>query len=243
MMEQTRIYAALKGVRGRKAVDLAALEQLVVRFSRLVVEQPWIREIDINPLLASPEGLLALDARVIAHASEPGTGGWPRPAIRPYPTQYVAPWTARSGTTLLVRPIRPEDEPLLVQFHQSLSARSVSLRYFHAFKLGQRVAHDRLTRICFIDYDREMVLVAEGKDPVTGGRRSSGSAAWGSSMASTRLSLPSSSSTASRAWDSAPSYSAASSRSAATRRSSASRRTSSPRTTRCNTSARSLVSA
>src|SRR6202030_2277840 len=66
MMEQTRIYAALKGVRGRQAVDLAALEQLLVRFSRLVVEQPWIREIDINPLLAAPEGLLALDARVIA---------------------------------------------------------------------------------------------------------------------------------------------------------------------------------
>ena len=66
-----------------KPVDLAALEQLLVRFSRLVVEQPWIKEIDINPLLASPEGLLALDARVIAHASEPGAGGWPRPAIRP----------------------------------------------------------------------------------------------------------------------------------------------------------------
>ena len=170
-----------------------------MRFSRLVVEQPWIREIDINPLLASPEGLLALDARVIAHASEPGTSGWPRPAIRPYPTQYVAPWTARSGATLLIRPIRPEDEPLLVQFHESLSERSVSLRYFHAIKLGQRVAHDRLTRICFIDYDREMALVAEGKDPVTGARRSSASAAWGSSTASTRPSSPSSSSTASRA--------------------------------------------
>ena len=77
-MEQTRIYAALKGVRGRKAVDLAALEQLLVRFSRLVVEQPWIKEIDINPLLASPEGLLALDARVIAHGPEVGEGHWPQ---------------------------------------------------------------------------------------------------------------------------------------------------------------------
>ena len=67
MMEQTQIYTALKGVRGRPPVDLAALEQLLVRFSQLVVEQPWIKEIDINPLLASPERLLALDARVVLH--------------------------------------------------------------------------------------------------------------------------------------------------------------------------------
>ena len=67
MMEQTKIYTALKGVRGRKPVDLAALERLLVRFSQLVVEQPWIKEIDINPLLASPDGLVALDARVVLH--------------------------------------------------------------------------------------------------------------------------------------------------------------------------------
>jgi acetyltransferase len=70
----------------------------------------------------------------------------------------------------VIRPIRPEDEPLLVHFHQALSERSVELRYFHAIKLDRRVAHDRLTRICFIDYDRDMVLVAEGKDPATGAR-------------------------------------------------------------------------
>ena len=67
MMERTRIYEALKGVRGRRPVDLAALEQLLVRFSQLVVEQPWIKEIDINPLLASPERLIALDARIVLH--------------------------------------------------------------------------------------------------------------------------------------------------------------------------------
>ena len=70
MMEQTNIFNALKGVRGRKPVDLAALEELLVRFSQLVVEQPWIKEIDINPLLASPERLLALDARVVLHGPE-----------------------------------------------------------------------------------------------------------------------------------------------------------------------------
>ena len=70
MMEQTKIFKALKGVRGRKPVDMLALETLMVRFSELVVEQPWIKEIDINPLLASPERLLALDARVVVHGLE-----------------------------------------------------------------------------------------------------------------------------------------------------------------------------
>jgi acetyltransferase len=166
MMEQTRIYKALGGVRGRKAVDLPALEEFLVRFSQLVIEQSWINEIDINPLLAGPGGLLALDARVIAHPAE--SGACSRPAIRPYPRQYVAPWTARDGTALVIRPIRPEDEPLLIEFHQALSDRTVALRYFHAIKLSQRVAHERLMRICFIDYDREMALVAEHKDSSTG---------------------------------------------------------------------------
>ena len=168
MMQATMIYTALKGVRGRAPVDLAELEQLMVRFSQLVVEQPWIKEIDINPLLASPERLVALDARVVVHGLDVTVDKLPRLAIRPYPTKYVAPWTAEDGTELLIRPIRPEDEPLLVKFHETLSERSVYQRYLHLIKLSQRVAHERLTRICFIDYDREMALVAEQKDPATG---------------------------------------------------------------------------
>jgi acetyltransferase len=168
MMEQTRIYQALKGVRGRKPVDLAALEELLVRFSQLVVEQPWIKEIDINPLLASPERLLALDARVVVHGEEVKEEELPRPAIRPYPTQYVAPWHTREGNEVTIRPIRPEDEPLIVKFHEDLSERSVYMRYFQPLGFGQRTAHERLTRICFIDYDREMALVAEQREAKTG---------------------------------------------------------------------------
>ncbi len=172
LMEQTRIYAALKGVRGRAPVDLPALEQLLVRFGRLVVEQPWVREIEINPLLASPgpRGLVALSARVVLHGPEMTEGKLPRPAVRPYPVRYVRSWTSRTDQNLLIRPIRPEDEPLMAAFHETLSERSVSLRYFHVMKLSARVAHERLTRICFIDYDREMALVAEWKDPNTGER-------------------------------------------------------------------------
>ena len=168
MMETTKIYTALKGVRGRKAVDLEALEHLMVAFSRLVVEQPWIKEIDINPLLASEDQLIALDARVVLHDASVPAEKLPRLAIRPYPTQYVCPWTMSDGTTVTLRPIRPEDEPLLVKFHGDLSERSVYLRYFQPFQLEQRTAHERLTRICFNDYDREIALVAEGKDEAGG---------------------------------------------------------------------------
>jgi acetyltransferase len=167
-MEQTKIYTALKGVRGRKPVDLAALEQLLVRFSQLVVEQRWIKEIDINPLIASPERLLALDARVVVHGQEVTEAKLPKLAIRPYPVKYVASWTSQDGAEFTVRPIRPEDEPLIVRFHETLSDRSVYQRYLHMLNLSQRVAHERLTRICFIDYDREMALVAETKDAATG---------------------------------------------------------------------------
>jgi acetyltransferase len=168
MIEQTKVYKALQGVRGRPPVDLPALEQLLVVFSRLVVEQRAIKEIDLNPLIASPERTLALDARVIVHGKDVEEADLPRLAIRPYPSQYVTPWTAPDGTRLVLRPIRPEDEPLLVAFHGTLSERTVALRYFHPMKLSTRVAHERLTRICFIDYDREMVLVADSTRPDSG---------------------------------------------------------------------------
>ncbi len=170
MMEQTKIYTALKGVRGRKAVDLAALEQILVRFSHLVVEQRWVKEIDINPMLASEQRLLALDARVVVHGPEVTEDKLPKLAIRPYPSQYVSPWTMKDGTEVTIRPIMPEDEPLLVDFHQKLSEQSVYMRYFHMIALSQRIAHERLTRICYVDYDREIALVAEQKDPTTGER-------------------------------------------------------------------------
>src|ERR1035438_6452400 len=168
MMEQTKIYKALKGVRGRKPVDLQALEVLLVRFSALVAEKRWIKEIDINPLLASPDGLIALDARVVVHGPEVTLDQVPKTAIRAYPTRYVAPWTMKDGNAVTIRPIRPEDEPALVRFHETLSERSVYLRYFHLINLEQRTTHERLTRICFIDYDREMALVAVRRNPQTG---------------------------------------------------------------------------
>jgi acetyltransferase len=161
MMEQTSIYNALQGIRGRIPVDLRALEQLLVNFSYLVVEQPRIREIDINPVLASSDALIALDGRVILHDPDLSRKHLPGTAIRPYPSHYIVHWKTRKGTPVTLRPIRPEDEPWMVTFHQTLSEQSVYYRYFTPLKLAERVAHERLTRICFNDYDREIALVAD----------------------------------------------------------------------------------
>src|SRR5215469_1134008 len=165
MMEQTRIYRALRGIRGRKAVDMVALEGLLVRFSRLILENPVIREADINPLVASPEQLVALDARFVLHSKDVADAQLPRPAIRAYPSQYVSAWKLKDGTAVTIRPVRPEDEPAMVKFHANVSERSVYFRYFQAAKLSQRTAHERLTRMCFLDYDRQMALLAEHATP------------------------------------------------------------------------------
>ncbi len=169
LMERTRIHAALRGVRGRASVDLGALEQLLVDFSDLIVEQPRIRELDINPLVAGPAGLLALDARVVLHPAATPPAGLTRPVIRPYPTRYVTTATLRDGTPVTIRPIRPEDEPLIVAYHRQLSERTVYMRYFSALDITRRTDHDRLVRICCNDYDREMALVVQRTDPVKGG--------------------------------------------------------------------------
>jgi acetyltransferase len=162
MMEQTKIYTALQGVRGRAPADLDALSRLVVRFSQLVVEQRWIKEIDINPLLIGEgDSMIALDARVVLHEPATAAAQLPTLAIRPYPTRYAEPHALHDGTPLTIRPIRPEDEPAMRQFHETLSEQSVYLRYFHYIPLSERIAHERLLRICFNDYDRELALVAE----------------------------------------------------------------------------------
>jgi len=168
MMEQTQIYKALQRGDGGKAIDLPALEQLIVRFSRLVVEQKWIREIDINPLLVSAGQMIALDARVVLHSSTVSEAQLPSLAIRPYPTQYVFPFTMADGTNVTIRPIQPEDEGLVAQFHQGLSDQSLHYRYGGIMKLTDRVAHDRLVRSCFVDYDRHIALVADYSNPATG---------------------------------------------------------------------------
>jgi acetyltransferase len=158
MMERTKIYHALQGVRGKKAVNLKELENILVSLSNLVTQQKWIKECDINPLLASEERLIALDARIILHEND---SEFPEIAIRPYPTQYVDQSTLSDNTQVLIRPIKPEDEDLITHFHKKLSETTVKQRYLKFIQYDERIATDRLKRICFTDYDREIALVVE----------------------------------------------------------------------------------
>jgi acetyltransferase len=153
LMERTLIFTALKRVRGRDSINLAQLESVLVQFSLLVAEQPWIKEVDINPFVVSATQMLALDARIVLHDRTIAEQDLPRLAIRPYPQQYSSKWQLRDETPITIRPIRPEDEPLMVKFHGTLSEDTVHFRYFGLQKLELRVAHERLTRICFNDYD------------------------------------------------------------------------------------------
>ncbi|KAB8141999.1 bifunctional acetate--CoA ligase family protein/GNAT family N-acetyltransferase [Chloroflexia bacterium SDU3-3] len=160
MMEQTRIFHALPGVRGRPAVDSAKLEHLMVQFSQLVIEQPRIRAIDINPLYIDSTTIAALDARITLYPPTSSLEQLPKVAIRPYPAEYISRHQLRDGSTVLIRPIRPEDEPLMIGFHQSLSEQSIYYRFFRSMSYDRRIEHERLSRVCFLDYDRELALVA-----------------------------------------------------------------------------------
>ena len=164
----TRIYRLLQGYRDRPPADLDAIALTLTKLSQLTVDMPEIVELDINPLLADADGVIAVDARVkVRPAAMPGAG---RLAIRPYPQELEGTAVARDGTTFALRPIRPEDAPELRALIGRLSPRSVRLRFFAALRelSGQDAA--RLTQI---DYDREMAIVLTelgpaGKVPIFG---------------------------------------------------------------------------
>ncbi len=162
-MQKTNIYEALLGVRGRKPIDMAKLEEILINFSQMIIENPRIKECDINPLLASEEEIVALDARIVLHDPQIPDNQLPLQAIRPYPLNYVVSISLKNGIPVTLRPILPEDATLLQQFHHELSENSVRQRFFEFMSLDQRVAHERLVRICFNDYDREWAIVAEVK--------------------------------------------------------------------------------
>ncbi len=157
LMERTKIYEALQGVRGQKGVNLEALETLLACFSQLLVDFPEIQEVDLNPVLATPERVVALDARLLLCLDDQAAEQFPRLAIRPYPNQYIAPFRLRDGREAIIRPIRPEDEPLLLALHASLSEQTIRMRFFSMVKTLSR---ESLIRLCHLDYDREMALVA-----------------------------------------------------------------------------------
>jgi len=135
-----------------------------------VAEQRCVREIEMDLLVETTQHAVVVGSRCLLHGPEVQEHELSRTAIRPYPGRYVSCWTMKNGQTVIIRPIRAEDEPLMVKFHEGLSDRSVYLRYFQRVKLRARTAHQRLARVCFLDYDRELALLAEHQDPQTGDR-------------------------------------------------------------------------
>jgi len=155
LMQETKVYDVLQGVRGQKSVDMAKLEKIVMDFSELIVSHPHIAECDINPLIASTDKITALDARIVL-SEQPVKGA----VIRPYPSEYVSELMLKNGDRVVVRPIRPEDEPMVIRFHEELSQETVRARYFEEMTFSERTSHHRMIRICHSDYDREILLVA-----------------------------------------------------------------------------------
>jgi acetyltransferase len=163
VIEETRIYEALsKGLRNKPPVDLRSLEQVMVRFSNMIVDFPEIAEMDINPLVISGDKLWAMDSRIIierevSRYAEP----YQHLVVMPYPTRYVTPWKLKDGTEVILRPIRPEDEPMELEFVKGLSEEASRFRFFQVIR---DLSHEALVRFCNIDYDREMAFIAETRE-------------------------------------------------------------------------------
>ena len=162
LLHSLRTWPLLAGHRGRPAADLDSLLEVLIRFSHLVADYPEIDEIEINPLLATSSGAIALDARAVVDRALAGNPPPPfsHLAIRPYPEEYTREITTSAGLEAVLRPIKPEDEPLWHEMLSAASPDSIRMR----FRGMVKHTHEMGARYCFIDYDREMAIVAEVED-------------------------------------------------------------------------------
>ncbi len=163
MIERTRISKLLKGYRDRPPVDMEALCLTLLKVSQLIIDIPEITELDINPLFADGQGVIALDARIkVAPATMSGAD---RLAIRPYPRELEEQFTLADGSEAVLRPIRPEDEPDHHIFVSQLSPEDIRFRFFG---LVGELPHTEMARMTQIDYDREMAFIATRPSPRNG---------------------------------------------------------------------------
>lgn len=160
MLESLGSWPLLTGYRGAPPVNIERLIEVLMRLSYLVADFPEIKELDVNPLLVTPEDVVALDARVILDpaAVDDPPARYSHLAIRPYPDEYVRAARLKDRTHVLLRPIKPEDEPMWHAMLASCSKESLWFRFQYVFK---ETTHRMASRFCFNDYDREMAIVAE----------------------------------------------------------------------------------
>jgi acetyltransferase len=160
IMEETKVYQLLTGYRNVPPANLKLLEEIIVRFSQMLVDFPQLKEVDINPLFIEEKEAFALDARIIIDKERVFAKPEPHEhlVISPYPKKYETLWKLRDGRTVLLRPIKPEDEPLWLEMFRSFSEESIRYRFFNIIK---DTPHEMRVRYCNIDYDREIAIVAE----------------------------------------------------------------------------------
>ncbi|MEM0467457.1 MAG: bifunctional acetate--CoA ligase family protein/GNAT family N-acetyltransferase [Candidatus Thermoplasmatota archaeon] len=159
VIEKTKAYELLKGFRNIPPVNMKKVEELMVTFSQMIIDHPEIKEVDINPLVPSGNDLIALDARIIL---DPEPYKHPHLVIAPYPTKYTKTVKLKDGTEVLLRPIKPEDENMWQEMFNTFSEETVRFRFFRIIK---ETPHEVRTRYCNIDYDREIGIVGEIKEP------------------------------------------------------------------------------
>ncbi|MGZ0018321.1 bifunctional acetate--CoA ligase family protein/GNAT family N-acetyltransferase [Nitrosomonas sp. wSCUT-2] len=157
MIQRTRIAKLLGHFRQMPPIEMAALENVLLRVAEMVCELPWIKEMDINPLIVDEHGACAVDARTIVDYLPPSADRYAHMAIHPYPTHLITHWQLTDGTDLTIRPIRPEDAEMEQDFVRGLSAES---KYFRFMDTLQELSQTMLVRFTQIDYDRELALIA-----------------------------------------------------------------------------------
>src|SRR3990170_299187 len=167
MMEETKVYQLLKGYRNAPPANIKLLEQIMLLFSQLLIDFPQIKEIDMNPVSVNETEALILDARIAVDKERVFRKIEPHEhlVISPYPKKYELLWTSKNGQQVLLRPIKPEDEPMWLEMFQNFSEESIRYRFFEMLR---DTPHEIRVRYCNIDYDREIAIVAE---TTTGGKR------------------------------------------------------------------------
>jgi len=160
MLESLRVWSLLQGYRGKPKLNIDKLIEAIMRLSYLITDFPDIVELDINPLLVTPENVSALDARVMINRNlqKDSEKPYSHLALRPYPEELVKRIKLSDGTSVTLRPIKPEDEPMWFDMLGNCSPESIYMRFRYAFHWA---THDVASRFCFIDYDRELAIVAE----------------------------------------------------------------------------------
>jgi acetyltransferase len=166
-LSRTRVDRLLRGYRDRPPAARGAVGDVMIRLSELIADVDEIAELDINPLLADKDGVIALDARIVVR--EPvGQERAARFAIRPYPVELETETVDRAGRKLSIRPIRPDDEPMLQVFSRRLTPEDIRMRFFGPLR---ELTHELAARLTQIDYDREMAfLLLDGKELLGVGR-------------------------------------------------------------------------